>query len=393
MVAEAMTSDRGTALDIDDLILQLSLARGFDEVTAIVRSGARPLVGADGVTFVLRDGDKCFYADEDAIGPLWKGQRFPLESCISGWSMLHKEAVVIEDIYADQRIPHAAYRPTFVKSLVMVPVRRDDPVGAIGCYWASHHRPSNSIIRILQRIANSAAVAMTNIALANSLRAARDEAIRAKDAMVMAMADLAEARDNETGNHIRRTQHYVRALAEACLARGVYAGELDSETIALLYKSAPLHDIGKIAIPDAILRKPGKLTGDEFAIMKTHAMLGGRAIANAQNNLGVDSGFLHVAGQIAETHHEKWDGSGYPNGLKGSEIPLAGRLMAIADVYDALISERVYKPAMPHEEAVSIILAERGRHFDPKLVDVFAEIEGRFAKIQANFGDSISRAA
>lgn len=388
-----MTSDRGTALDIDDLILQLSLARGFDEVTAIVRSAARPLVGADGVTFVLRDGDKCFYADEDAIGPLWKGQRFPLESCISGWSMLHKEAVVIEDIYADQRIPHAAYQPTFVKSLVMVPVRRDDPVGAIGCYWASHHRPSNSIIRTLQRIANSAAVAMTNIALANSLRAARDEAIRAKDAMVMAMADLAEARDNETGNHIRRTQHYVRALAEACLARGVYAGELNSETIALLYKSAPLHDIGKIAIPDAILRKPGKLTGDEFAIMKTHAMLGGRAIANAQNNLGVDSGFLHVAGQIAETHHEKWDGSGYPNGLKGSEIPLAGRLMAIADVYDALISERVYKPAMPHEEAVSIILAERGRHFDPKLVEVFAEIEGRFAEIQANFGDPISRAA
>ena len=373
--------------DLDDLALRLSLARGVDEIMAIVRSGVRPLVGADGITFVLRDGDKCFYADEDAISPLWKGQRFPLESCISGWAMLHREVVVIEDIYVDDRIPHAAYRPTFVKSLVMVPVRSEDPVGAIGAYWSRQTRPSDHEIHVLKRIANSAAVAYTNLFLTDALRQARDEAIRAKDAIVFAMADLAETRDSDTGNHIRRTQHYVRALAEGCLEQGVYAEELDPETVALLFKSAPLHDIGKIAIPDSILLKPGRLTSDEFAVMKKHAELGSRAITNAENKLGADSCFLRIAAEIARTHHEKWDGSGYPHGLKGAEIPLCGRIMAIADVYDALVSERVYKAAISHADAVAMIADERGRHFDPVLVDVFLSIHRRFDDIHRDFSD------
>lgn len=373
--------------DLEELSLRLSLARGIDEVMAIVRRGVRPIVGADGITFVLRDGDKCFYADEDAISPLWKGQRFPLETCISGWAMLHREVVVIEDIYADDRIPHAAYRPTFVKSLVMVPVRDDDPVGAIGAYWSQRRMPSEEDIRALRRIANSAAVAMTNLALTSALRDARDEAVRAKDAIVFAMADLAETRDNDTGNHIRRTQHYVRALAEGCVEHGLYADQLDAQTIALLFKSAPLHDIGKIAIPDRILLKPGRLTVDEFEVMKTHAALGSRAIANAQAKLGADSCFLHTAAEIAQTHHERWDGSGYPRGLKGEEIPLSGRIMAIADVYDALVSERVYKAAIGHADAVAMIADERGRHFDPDMVDVFLRIHRRFAEIHRDFSD------
>lgn len=373
--------------DLDELSLRLSLARGVDEVMAIVRSGVRPMVGADGITFVLRDGDKCFYADEDAISPLWKGQRFPLEACISGWAMLHREVVLIEDIYADDRIPHAAYRPTFVRSLAMVPVRQDDPVGAIGAYWSARKMPSEHEVRVLRRIANSAAVAMTNLQLTSALREARDEAVRAKDAIVFAMADLAETRDNDTGNHIRRTQHYVRALAEGCVEHGLYRAELDDETIALIFKSAPLHDIGKIAIPDRILLKPGRLTIDEFEVMKTHAALGSRAIANAQAKLGADSCFLHTAAEIAETHHERWDGSGYPRGLKGEAIPLSGRLMAIADVYDALVSERVYKAAIGHAEAVAMISRERGRHFDPAIVDVFLGIHQRFDEIHRHFSD------
>ena len=373
--------------DIDELSLRLSLARGLDEVMAIVRSGVRPLIGADGITFVLRDGDKCFYADEDAISPLWKGQRFPLEACISGWAMLHREVVLIEDIYADDRIPHAAYRPTFVKSLAMVPVRQDDPVGAIGAYWSERKMPSEQEVRILRRIANSAAVAITNLTLTSALSEARDEAIRAKDAIVFAMADLAETRDNDTGNHIRRTQHYVRALAEGCVEHGLYADALDAETIALLFKSAPLHDIGKIAIPDRILLKPGRLTLDEFEVMKTHAALGSRAIANAQAKLGDNSCFLHTAAEIAETHHERWDGTGYPRGLKGEAIPLSGRIMAIADVYDALVSERVYKAAIGHAEAVAMIADERGRQFDPDIVDVFVRIHPRFAEIHRHFSD------
>ncbi|TCR68403.1 HD domain-containing phosphohydrolase [Bosea sp. BK604] len=373
--------------DLEELALDLSMARGMDEIMAVVRQSARALVGADGITFVLREGDKCYYADEDAIAPLWKGQRFPLEACISGWAMNHREVVVIEDIYADDRIPHAAYRPTFVRSLVMVPVRRDDPIGAIGAYWATQQRPPEESVTILKRIANSAAVAMTNVALFNALLAAKEEAVQAKDAIILAMASLAETRDNETGNHIRRTQHYIRALAEALRERGLHAAELDDQMIELLCKSAPLHDIGKVGIPDRILLKPGRLDTDEFTVMKTHAELGLRAIAEAERHMGGSSLFFSLAKEIAHTHHEKWDGSGYPRGLKGEAIPLSGRLMAIADVYDALVSERVYKSAIPHDQAVAIMADGRGRHFDPALTDVFIEIAPSFASIHREFAD------
>jgi two-component system CheB/CheR fusion protein len=163
---------------IIELIHRLSLARGLDEIMETVRKGARHLTGADGVSFVLRDDGKCFYADEDAIAPLWKGQRFPMSACISGWAMLHREPVVIEDIYADSRIPHDAYRRTFVKSLVMVPVRQEDPVAAIGAYWADRRLPDPAEVDLLMTIANGAAVAMTNVALYTSLVAAKEEAER-----------------------------------------------------------------------------------------------------------------------------------------------------------------------------------------------------------------------
>lgn len=378
------------ALDcMEDLILAMSMARGIDEIMAIVRQAARGLIGADGVTFVLRDNGKCYYADEDAISPLWKGQRFPMESCISGWAMHHAETVIIEDIYQDDRIPHAAYRPTFVKSLVMVPVREEDPVGAIGAYWARTARPSPEAVHMLQRIANSAAVAMTNVALINSLAAAKEEAARARDAMILAMASLAETRDHETGDHIRRTQDYVLALAEALREYEPYAGQLSDELVDLLYKSAPLHDIGKVGIPDSILLKPGRLEPHEYEIMKTHAELGRAAIATAERYLGATTPFLSLAKEIAHTHHEKWNGTGYPQGLKGEEIPICGRIMAIADVYDALVSERIYKPAMQHEEAVRTILAESGTHFDPGLVSVFARIAPKFKEIHGRFEEQI----
>ncbi|CUW37776.1 Putative histidine kinase [Magnetospirillum sp. XM-1] len=173
-----------------DLISRLSLARGLDEVMAIVRRGARHLTGADGVSFVLRDDGKCFYADEDAIGPLWKGQRFPMQACISGWAMLNRQPVVIEDIYLDPRIPHDAYRRTFVKSLVMVPVRQEDPVAAIGAYWAHQRCPTKDEVDLLMTIANGAAVAMTNVALYASLVAAKEEAER--NAMVAEQAGRAK---------------------------------------------------------------------------------------------------------------------------------------------------------------------------------------------------------
>lgn len=206
-----------------------------------------------------------------------------------------------------------------------------------------------------------------------------------QDVTIVAFSSLAEARDNETGQHIQRTQNYVRELALAVRETVPYAAELDDEAIGLLFKSAPLHDIGKVAIPDSILLKPDRLTPVEFEIMKTHAEHGRCAIQAAERSLGIENSFLRYAIEIAYSHHEKWDGSGYPLGLAGEAIPLAARLMAVADVYDALISRRVYKPPMDHDEAVGIIAAGRGTHFDPVLVDAFLSIQGRFAEIARRF--------
>jgi len=208
-----------------------------------------------------------------------------------------------------------------------------------------------------------------------------------QDVTILAMASLAETRDNETGNHIRRTQHYVRALAEHLQQHPRFAAELDEETRHLLFKSAPLHDIGKVGIPDHILLKPGRLTDAEFDVMKTHTTLGLDALHKAEDRLGMDVPFLRLAKQIAYGHHEKWNGSGYPCALAGDAIPLSARLMAVADVYDALISRRIYKNAMPHETAVEHIRSQRGEHFDPDVVDAFLDLQDEFQRIAQRFAD------
>jgi response regulator RpfG family c-di-GMP phosphodiesterase len=207
-----------------------------------------------------------------------------------------------------------------------------------------------------------------------------------RDVTILTLASLAETRDNETGAHILRTQRYVKALALHLRSHPRFAGVLDDETIDLLGKSAPLHDIGKVGIPDAILLKPGKLTDEEFAIMKGHAAIGAEALKVAELQLGSNS-FLRLAREISLTHHEKWDGSGYPAGLRGDAIPISGRLMAVADVYDALISKRVYKAAFSHEKAIEILGEGRGRHFDPDIVDAVMAIEHLFREIADNFSD------
>jgi putative two-component system response regulator len=209
-----------------------------------------------------------------------------------------------------------------------------------------------------------------------------------QDVAMMAMASLAETRDNETGNHIRRTQHYVKILAGQLKDHPRFRGELSDTTIELLYKSAPLHDIGKVGIPDNILLKPGKLEPEEFDVMKTHTTLGRDALAEAENLLQSNDSFLRLAREIIYSHHEKWDGSGYPQGLAGDAIPLSARLMALADVYDALVSKRVYKAAMPHEQAVAIIQQGKGSHFDPDIVEAFKARAEEFRQILARFYDA-----
>jgi len=210
-----------------------------------------------------------------------------------------------------------------------------------------------------------------------------------QDITIHSLASLAETRDNETGGHILRTQRYVRALANKLADHPRFADFLLGDTVELLFKSTPLHDIGKVGVPDAILLKPGKLTNEEFDIMKTHCELGLKAILKAEEVFDLEErpSFLSHAKDIAYTHHEKWDGMGYPQGLAGDDIPIAGRLMAMADVYDALISKRVYKPAFPHKRAVSIIQEGRGRHFDPDIVDAFLEIHHEFDGIAQQFNE------
>ncbi|MDH3349764.1 MAG: response regulator [Desulfobulbaceae bacterium] len=207
-----------------------------------------------------------------------------------------------------------------------------------------------------------------------------------QDVIIHSMGVLAEYRDPETGGHIKRTQNYVRALALQVENHVRFKELLDPEIIQVLYKCAPLHDIGKVAISDNILLKPGKLTGEEFEEMKKHSVYGRDVIMLCEKEIPGTS-FLKYACEIAYTHHEKWDGSGYPQGLMGDGIPLSGRLMAIADVYDALISKRVYKPPFPHSKAVTIIKDGRGKHFDPDMVDAFLEIEGKFRQIALQFAD------
>jgi len=209
-----------------------------------------------------------------------------------------------------------------------------------------------------------------------------------RDATIHAMASLAETRDNETGNHLRRTQHYVAALARALQDHPRFRDVLTPANIELLYKSAPLHDIGKVGVPDHILLKAGKLDPEEFEVMKLHTVYGRDAIREVERYVGHSDGFLVFAREIACSHQERWDGSGYPEGLAGDEIPVSARLMAVADVYDALISRRVYKPAFSHEKAMDILRKGRGTHFDPDVLDALLAIEDEFRAIAGRFADA-----
>lgn len=209
-----------------------------------------------------------------------------------------------------------------------------------------------------------------------------------QEVTMVALASLAETRDNETGNHIMRTQHYVRILAEQLADHPRFSSQLDEASIDRFFKAAPLHDIGKVGIPDRILLKPGRLDIDEFTIMKSHTTLGAYAIERSLQRVGATVALLETAKEIALHHHEKWDGSGYPFGLAGESIPLSARLMAVADVYDALRSRRLYKEPMSHEQASAIILAGHGQHFDPDIADAFISLRAEFQSIAARFPDS-----
>jgi putative two-component system response regulator len=268
--------------------------------------------------------------------------------------------------------------------------RRGFEAGAVD-YIAKPARPAILSARVKTHLTLKSAADFLrdqNVFLEQEVVRRTREVMAIQDVTITALASLAETRDNETGNHIRRTQLYVKALAERLRGHPRFAAYLTDRNILMLFKSAPLHDIGKVGIPDRILKKPGRLTVEEFEIMKTHTTLGRDAIEHAEALLGTDVEFLSTSKEIAYSHQEKWDGSGYPEGLAGDAIPVSARLMALADVYDALISRRVYKEPMPHDEAAAILRDGRGRHFDPDIVDAFFAIEDEFRAIAAQYVDS-----
>ena len=209
--------------------------------------------------------------------------------------------------------------------------------------------------------------------------------VELQDAILNVVGELVECRDGTTGGHIERTGNYLHLLLDAMMKSGVYADEIAAINKKLLVQSAHLHDVGKISIPDAILQKPGKLTDSEFEIMKNHSIYGRDIIGKIAQQTS-ESEFLEQAAILAVSHHERWDGRGYPYGLAGREIPIQGRLMAIADVYDALISKRPYKEAFSHAEAVKIIAEGKGTQFDPLLVELFMEKESEFNAIRERCG-------
>ncbi|MCC9599640.1 response regulator [Stieleria sp. JC731] len=210
--------------------------------------------------------------------------------------------------------------------------------------------------------------------------------LETREALIFALAKLAESRDTDTGLHLERVQRYARFLTQELIADPEFVDIIDEEFIQLVYQTSPLHDIGKVGIPDSVLLHPGKLTPEQFEVMQSHTIIGAEclegAIAKSPN-----AKFLHMAHDIARSHHEKFDGSGYPDGLVGDQIPLAARIVAIADVYDALRSRRVYKEAFSHEKAMQIICGDSGSHFDPRLVEAFERIAQQFAAIASRFAE------
>lgn len=214
------------------------------------------------------------------------------------------------------------------------------------------------------------------------------DALHANQVIVMAMASLAEMRESDTESHILRVQGYVQALTKHLRRQPAFAAQLTDAFCDILRRSVPTYDLGTIAIPDRILLKPGRLSAAEVAIMRTHTTLGHAAIVRAEKTLGHSTPLLDIAKELTLSHQERWDGSGYPQGIFGDQIPLSARIVALADVYDALITSKVYKDGMSHDKAVEVIRGQRGAHFDPAIVDAFLEIHGEFAAVAARHADT-----
>ncbi|QDU95113.1 HD-GYP domain-containing protein [Lignipirellula cremea] len=252
----------------------------------------------------------------------------------------------------------------------------------------SHDSPQQKVEGLSAGADDFVTKPFNNAELIARVRAAeRVLSLETREMVIFALAKLAESRDTDTGSHLERVQRYSRVLAQKLAEASCYSQVIDAEFVRLVYQTSPLHDIGKVGIPDSILLKPGRLTAQEFEVMKTHTTIGAETLDAALQQYP-NTRFLQIARDIAASHHERFDGGGYPRGLRGDAIPLCGRIVAVADVYDALTSRRVYKDAFSHEKARDIIVGDRGSHFDPAIVDAFLQIEDDFITIRERFNHS-----
>lgn len=336
----------------------LAASHDLETVMDIVRRAVRSLIGSDGATFVLRDGDQCFYADEDAIQPLWKGQRFPMKDCVSGWVMINHQTAVIPDLFLDDRVPHSIYEPTFVRSMVIVPVRSKDPIASIGCYWSSKHDASPNEVRILQMLASMTAVTLENTQIEAELRQKTVQLEQAIESTFLSVSRMVDLRDSYTAGHQRRVGRVAADIAEKM--------GLGQETCRAIYWAGVVHDIGKISIPAEILSKPTKLSSIEMAWIRMHAETGYEILKD------VDMPF--PIAQIVRQHHERLDGSGYPQGLEGGQILPEASILAVADVFEAIVSHRPYRPALGYDVALKEIQDNRGTRYDAAAVDTLTRM-------------------
>lgn len=343
---------------IIDVSQALAEARDLASIIEVVRKATRNLTGSDGASFVLRDGDFCHYVDEDAIQPLWKGQRFPMKDCVSGWVMTHHKIAEIPDIYLDERVPKDIYEPTFVRGMVIVPIRSDNPLGAIGCYWSTTHQATPFQTRLLQILANMTAAALENVHFTEELKRRVEKLERSFESTLLSISKIVDLRDAYTAGHENEV-----GLVACQIGRKLGYSEEHSQ---LLKWAGMVHDVGKIAMPAEILSKPGRLSSIEYKLVQTHAQMSYDILQGVEMN--------YPLAEVVLQHHERLDGSGYPQGLRGDEILQDAKIIAVADVFEAMVSHRPYRAGLGYDLALKELIDHKHTKYDANIVDVLVDL-------------------
>lgn len=383
---EQIVTDRTAVIRrLHRFVSELNGLDSLHAVADVVVNTTAEMLNCQSVSLMLPDANNESLGIVAAVGlpeQIVRTFRMPIGGLIPGRAFSDRKSVVInspaEMPPAEDRLDEGVFASLPLVSLPLMTA--EGPVGVLNVSGREKGIPFQLECQANLRAIGEAAA----IAVHNQIRLR--ERNEARDAIILALAKLAENRDPETGAHLERVQHFCRILSEALSVKPEFNATITPQFIDNIVRSSPLHDIGKVGIPDHILLKPGRLTTDEFEIMKMHSVIGGDTIRTLVEH-GRRRGFLRMGMEIAYCHHEKFDGSGYPNRLSGSQIPLAARIMAVADVYDALTSRRIYKSPMPHEQALEIIRRDSGAHFDPAVVAVLVEKEREFAATAERLAD------